>query len=214
MDVTPPVDLVLFDLGGVLIELGGLGAMQDLTGMSAEELWGRWLSCPWVRSFESGRCSPQIFAEGVVAEWALPTSPDEFLARFRRWPTRPFAGAEDLVRDVAAAVEVGCLSNTNHLHWSDWAGSWPIVDLLPTRFLSFEIGLLKPDREIFDHVIVKTRLDPERILFLDDNRINVDSARAAGLRAVRANGTVAARRALEQVGVLAAPTAALCWPPD
>lgn len=194
---------MLFDLGGVLIELGGVAAMEELTeGMPLEDMWRRWLSCPWVRKFESGQCSPQVFAQGVVAEWGLSTSPDDFLATFRGWPTGPLAGAEDLVRDVAAVVEVGCLSNTNELHWSDWAGTWPILDLIPTRFLSFQIGLLKPDRRIFDHVVVKTGFEPERILFLDDNQVNVDSAVNAGLRAVRVQGATAARHALEQVGVL------------
>jgi glucose-1-phosphatase len=201
--MNPAVDLVLFDLGGVLIDLGGLRTMQDLTGeQDVERLWRRWLSCPWVRRFESGQCSPQVFAEGVVAEWGLSTTPDEFLASFRSWPTGPLTGAEDLVRDVSAVVEVGCLSNTNHLHWSDWAGSWAIVDLIPTRFLSYELGLVKPDREIFDRVLVKTSLEPERILFLDDNQVNVDSAVSAGLQALRVQGPTAARRALENVGVL------------
>ena len=177
--------------------------MRDLTGgMGVEELWRRWLSSPWVRRFESGRCSPQAFAEGVVAEWGLPTSPTEFLASFRGWPTGPLAGAEALVRDVAEIAEVGCLSNTNHLHWSDWAGNWPLVDLIGRRFLSFQLGMLKPDREIFDHIVVKTGLAPARILFLDDNQINVDGAMSAGFRAVRVEGSTAARRALEGAGVL------------
>ncbi|HEU5116591.1 MAG TPA: hypothetical protein VFT74_07935, partial [Isosphaeraceae bacterium] len=52
------VELVLFDLGGVLIEVPGVEAMIDLTGIdSAEEVWRRWLSCRWVRRFESGGCS-------------------------------------------------------------------------------------------------------------------------------------------------------------
>ena len=63
-----PVDLVLFDLGGVLIELSGVPAMLELTGIESEEdLWRRWLSCRWVRRFESGGCSETEFAAGVVA---------------------------------------------------------------------------------------------------------------------------------------------------
>ncbi len=196
-------ELVLFDLGGVLIELRGVEAMQDMTGgMGVEELWRRWLSCPWVRRFESGRCSPQDFAEGFVAEWGLSTLPDQFLSSFRSWPTGPLPGAEDLVREVEGRVEVACLSNTNHLHWSDWAGSWPLVDLIRTRFLSFQMGLLKPDREVFDHVVAATGLLPERILFLDDNQININAAAGAGLRAVRVEGVTGARHALLRAGVL------------
>jgi len=203
MDGAPRVDLVLFDLGGVLIELGGVEALQDLAGgMSVEEQWRRWLSCPWVRLFESGRCTAHDFARGIVAEWGLSTSPDQFLLSFRSWPVGPFAGAEDLLRDVAAVVDVACLSNTNDLQWSESIGTWPIVDLFATRFLSFQLGMLKPDREIFDHIIAKTGLAPARILFLDDNQINVEGAMSAGLRAVRVEGATGARRVLEGAGVL------------
>jgi hypothetical protein len=49
------IDLVLFDLGGVLIELGGVAAMMELAGIDTDdELWLRWLSCRWVRTFERG----------------------------------------------------------------------------------------------------------------------------------------------------------------
>ncbi len=58
-----PIDFVLFDLGGVLIDPGGVGPMRELSGLGCEEeVWARWLSCRWVRSFEAGQCSPQEFA--------------------------------------------------------------------------------------------------------------------------------------------------------
>jgi FMN phosphatase YigB (HAD superfamily) len=43
---------------------------------------------------------------------------------------------------------------------------------------------------------------PDRILLLDDNQLNVDGARAAGLRAERVIGVEEARRVLERVTAL------------
>lgn len=64
----PPIDIVLFDLGGVLIEFGGVEAMRALAGIdSDDELWRRWLTCRWVRSLERGDCSPADFAGGMVS---------------------------------------------------------------------------------------------------------------------------------------------------
>ena len=83
-------DLVLFDLGGVLIELSGVGAMRDLAGIgSDDELWERWLSCPWVRAFERGECTAAEFATGMVEEWKLSVTADVFLEAFRMWPVGP-----------------------------------------------------------------------------------------------------------------------------
>lgn len=82
--MSPPVGVVLFDLGGVLVDVSGVRAMRSLTGITnAEELWQRWLACPWVRRFESGACSETAFADGLVAEWGLPVSPAVFLDGFR-----------------------------------------------------------------------------------------------------------------------------------
>src|SRR5271163_530084 len=66
------MEMVLFDLGGVLIQTGGVGPMRALSGMESDEaLWARWLGCRWVRRFEAGACTPEEFAAGVVADWEL-----------------------------------------------------------------------------------------------------------------------------------------------
>jgi putative hydrolase of the HAD superfamily len=195
-----PVDVVLFDLGGVLVDFAGVDTMKALAGIdSDDELWRRWLSCPWVRRFERGQCAADEFAAGMVVEWDLTIAPDEFLAGFRVWPGRVFPGAEQLVADTRAVVPVGCLSNTNALHWDHYGPRWQDFDF---QFLSFELGAVKPDREIFDHVAVALGAPRDRVLFLDDNVINVDAAGDAGFRAARAVGVDEARTVLVDLGVL------------
>jgi len=197
------IEAVIFDLGGVLADFGGVGPMRELAGMDTdEEVWERWLACPWVRSFESGGCSVEEFAAGVVDEWGLPTSSDDFLEGFTGWLAGPFPGAEDLVRAVRETVPVGCLSNTNDVHWIRAISTWPLADMFDYRFLSFQIGLLKPDGEIFEHVVGQVGLEPESLLFLDDNLINVEAARQSGLRADRVRGIDEARASLVAHGIL------------
>ena len=199
----PTFDLVLFDLGGVLIELSGVGAMRELSGTASDDaLWARWLSCPWVRAFERGDCSPAEFAAGMVSEWELSVTPEVFLDAFRDWPVGPLPGAEELVARVAEVVAVGCLSNTNALHTMEQFSRWPIFDLFRPRLLSHELGLLKPDRDLFDRVAELVGIEARRILFLDDNLINVEGARSAGFAAEHVQGVDEARRALTAAGVL------------
>jgi putative hydrolase of the HAD superfamily len=201
--VAEPVDLVLFDLGGVLIEVAGVRAMLELTGIaSEEELWRRWLTCRWVRRFESGRCSEADFAAGVVADWQLELSPAAFLAAFQDWPTGPLPGAAELVAQTRASVATGCFSNTNALHWHDHIAAWPLTGLFDHRFLSFELGLLKPDTAAFAQVAELLEVPAERVLFLDDNAVNVAGAAAAGFQAARAAGVHEARQRLAEAAVL------------
>ena len=198
-----PFDVVLFDLGGVLIDFGGVGPMKALAGIeSDEELWSRWLTCPWVRSFERGQCSAEDFAAGVVADWSLPIEPAAFLDEFATWPGGPLPDADELVRSVRQAVPVGCLSNTNAVHWDRNFARWPILDAFDHRFLSFELGYVKPDKDAFDRVAQLLRIPPGRVLFIDDNVLNVEGAIAAGFRAVQARGVEEARRALVAASIL------------
>jgi glucose-1-phosphatase len=197
------IEVVLFDLGGVLIELNGVAPMRELAGIeSDDELWRRWLGCRWVRSFERGECSADEFAAGVVDDWHLTVEPEAFLETFAAWPLAPFPGAEALVRTVRRTVPTGCLSNTNASHWDDNFARWPILDAFDFRFLSFELGLLKPDRDVFDQVAQLLPAPPERVLFLDDNQLNVDGALNAGFAAVRVRGIVETEQALVASGVL------------
>ena len=197
------VELVLFDLGGVLVRLGGLSAMQGLASTgSEEELWARWLACPWVKSIQRGQCQPEDFAVGVVSDLALAISPAEFLERFRSWPEGLFDGAVELVNTVRAQVRVGCLSNTNAVHWEYLRGRWGLDELFDIVFLSHEMGLLKPDREIFERVSALAGCANEHIAFLDDGASNVDQALGMGFQARKVNGVDEATAALGELGVL------------
>lgn len=197
------VDVVLFDLGGVLIELGGADELGRLVGEPCEEeLWRRWLSCPWVRRFERGHCEPEEFSLGMVDTWKIDLSPTDFLEVFTTWPKGLYPGARNLVQSLNGRARTACLSNTNRLHTErEWSGTG-VVDLFETCFLSHEMGLVKPDREAFDHAIDALACKAEAILFLDDNEINVQAARAAGLRAERTRGPAEARQILDAYGLL------------
>jgi len=199
-----PTQLVLFDLGGVLVELGGVEDFRRMIGAGDEtEMWRRWLGSPWVRRYERGHCSREAFAEGMIAENSLGMAPPDFLEIFRSWPRGMMAGAAELIASLRDGVAYACLSNTNEMHWNEQRDAEAIQAIFDTRFLSFELGLVKPDREIFEAVIRETRLPGDAMLFLDDNTINVEGALAAGLDAVHAPDIAKARSILEERGLIA-----------
>lgn len=200
------IELVLFDLGDVLVQFRGVTGMGELAGMAdPDELWARWLTCPWVRAFETGRCAEDAFAAGMVEEWGLALTPAAFAEEFRSWLAGPMAGAEALVRQVGDRARVSCFSNTNSLHWEEHAQTWPmerLIRLFETTFLSFQMGMLKPDLDAFEYVVASLGLRPGDVLFLDDNQVNVDAARRVGFAATRVLGVQQAKKALIDTGVL------------
>jgi putative hydrolase of the HAD superfamily len=197
------IDVVLFDLGGVLADFGGLGPLRRMSGIeSDEELWRRWLTSEPVRRFESGLGTDEEFASALVEEWALPISAEELLDMFPGWLVGAYDGAVDLVHETAARTRVACFSNSNRLHWEAGVERWPLLREFERAFVSFEIGAVKPDPAAFEIVVCELGVDAERILFLDDNQLNVDAALSVGLRSRRVSGVDGARRALVDAGVL------------
>ncbi len=189
------VDCVLFDLGGVLVDFQGVETLARWTGDSSETIWDRWLSSEAVRAYERGACDTGTFVREVVHEFELDLAPAEFAEAFQGAITGVLPGAIDLLRELKGRTLLGCLSNTNDLHWRQMCG-WGLDRHLDRFFLSFEIGAVKPDAAIFDHVAHDLAIPRHRILFFDDNQLNVDGARDAGFRAQRANGPNDCQRAL------------------
>lgn len=198
------IEFVLFDLGGVLIELGGIATLQELTGyLDDEALWHRWLTSPWVRRFEKGECTESEFSTGFVEEWDLDLRPQRFLDIFREWPIGPFPGAEELLAEVRQSVPIGCLSNTNSMHWSYQTSEWPLLNKFDVRFLSFELGMVKPDAAIFEAVSDRLPVSRDHVLYFDDVALNVDAARSFGFPSEHVRGIDEVRAVLLDVGLVA-----------
>ena len=53
-------------------------------------------------------------------------------------------------------------------------------------FLSFEIGIKKPHKEIFEYVMNNTDFKPEDILFIDDKDKNIETAKSMGWHTLKA----------------------------
>ena len=196
-------DFVLFDLGGVLIEMGDVSSLQEILAVVGnEEQWHRLLASPWVRRFEKGECSASEFSTGVVSEWALDLSPERFLEIFRDWPIGPYPGTAEVLAEVKRSVQIGCLSNTNTMHWEHQTALWPMLDMFDFQFLSFELGHAKPDEAIFRAVADRLPFSRDRILYFDDVAVNSEAAQSFGFQSKQVRGIDEVKRELGEVGVL------------
>ncbi len=197
--------VILFDLGGVLVDVESVAALQRLLGraLPEEELGRLWLTASsWVSLFESGRCTSEVFAAGIVDEWRLAVTADAFLDDFQRWPKRLWPGVQELLAALAPRFTLACLSNTNAVHWPYVRDVLGLSGLLHRYYLSHEIGHLKPSHAVFEHVLADLGCPPQQVLFLDDNQLNVDAAQAVGLQAYRAVGIEEVHTVLRSLGLL------------
>ncbi len=199
-----PIQVVLFDVGGVLVQLSGVTTVLSWVAdrWTPAEVWRRWLQSPAVRAFETGRTDADTFAAELVAELELGVAPRLFLQSFAGWPTGLYPGARELIARIPTHVTRALLSNSNALHWPRVLDEFGLGALFEHRFVSHLTGRIKPDRDAFEHVVSSLGCDAASIFFLDDNLMNVEAARDAGMQAAVATGIEGAEEALRHAGIL------------
>ena len=197
------IDAILFDLGGVLIELVGVEQMLAWCPDVADtaELWRRWLGSPAVRRYETGGAGREEFAAAIIGEFALPVDADTFLRAFEHWPRALYPGATDLLAELTSRFRLASVSNTNELHWERFRRDWSLPTHFHHNFPSHEVGMLKPDVEYFAHVIDALGVPAGRVLFVDDNALNVQAAAQLGIVARRVAGIDGVRETLDALGL-------------
>jgi glucose-1-phosphatase len=194
--------VILFDLGGVLVESTGRSVLGALLPQLGEgEVMERWLRSPAVDRFERGRTEPRAFAREFVAEWSLALSEEAFIESFASWVTGFFDGAEALVRELRRRHRVACLSNTNALHWARLP---QLPALFDACFASHHTGFMKPDREAYEHALRALGAAPREVLFFDDQPRNVAAARSVGIHAHQVGGFADIAPILRDAGLHAA----------
>lgn len=100
-----------------------------------------------------------------------------------------------------AGYRLGILSNTSPLHWQHcWRRYCVLRETFSVYALSYQLGHLKPNAEIYQKAVELIGCRPEEIFFVDDHLPNVEGARAVGLDAVQYTGPADLATQLRQRG--------------
>ena len=83
--------------------------------------------------------------------------------------------------------KVYLLSNLKEIDYEKFIKHFD-VSIFDELFLSFKLGMLKPNDDIYQYVINKLNTKPENIYFFDDNKENVDGAIRNGINAYQVTG--------------------------
>lgn len=193
-------DVLLFDLGGVIVEHSMFTLMRRLKPELADaDLYDLWLDSKAVAAFERGEMDEPAFARRFLEEWRIDLAPDKFLAAFAAGVHGPFPGALALLERLRGRHVLACLSNCNAAHW-------PMVEPVAARFdhafVSHLCGMVKPDPAIFQHVLKALGRPAQAVRFFDDSLKNVRAAQAAGLDAHHTVGFEALERTVADLGLL------------
>lgn len=199
------IEVILFDLGNVLVDLGTQADFASVFKVNAEgesQLWEQWLNSPSVKAFDSGQIPLSVFVEQLLIETGSGLSPEVFTENFINWPKGLFTGVVELLEKIPPHYHRAVLSNTNDAHWGRLMDDMGLSGLFNSYFASHQMGLVKPDLDVFDFVIGHLAVEPQKILFLDDNLVNVEGALTKGIHAVQVKGIASVREILYTYGVV------------
>lgn len=188
------IKTVIFDLGGVIVPLDfprGYAALSRLCRYSAEEIPARIGATGLVIAFETGRIEPAEFHRRVSDVLGLSLDYGEFL---RVWSTifapRTLLPESLLLALLRRRLRLLLLSNTNALHFAYIQERYPVLRHFDDYILSYRVGRMKPDAEIYRAAIIRARCQPRECLFIDDLARNVAGARREGIDAVQFHSAV------------------------
>ncbi len=198
------IKAVLFDLGGVLVDFAGVGPLLKLSEgtLTEEDAWKFWWNSEVVRSFEKGKITPEVFAKGLISELNLNIEPGAFLEEFISWEKGPYQGSVQLLNQLKPNYFLACLTNNNIAHWNTLLSKGHIDKKFHKCYVSFQIGLLKPDPAFYEYALNDMGFPVQDILFLDDNKENVKAGLELGLHAFHVKGLAEVKAVLRENGIL------------
>jgi len=205
MTTSPKIEALLFDLGGVVIDIDFERVWNSWARDAACEVDGLRRSigrdATYLR-YECGQIPIEAYFSHLRAAMNVTLSDAQLLTGWNEIFIGEMPGIADLLRDLESRVPLYAFSNTNRAHEEVWSVRFAEV-LTPFRkvFVSSSLGLRKPDRASFDHVVAEMGVPASSILFFDDTLENIEGARAAGLHAVQTSSTSDIAAALGRYGL-------------
>jgi putative hydrolase of the HAD superfamily len=181
------IELVLFDIGGVLGSNGWdreqRGAAVEHFGLDPEDFQYRHEET--VGALESGEITLDEYLNVTIFCDRRDFTPAEFKA-FMFAQSEPWPDSIAVARDLSSTgVEMATLNNEseelNHYRIERFG----LRDIFPTFFSSCWIGVRKPTHAIYSRVMGMTQANPARTLFVDDRAQNLSPAAALGMQTVR-----------------------------
>ncbi len=179
------INAIIFDFGDIFINLDKQGASTALQKLGVKE-WNEDLNQLNLK-YEVGSISKEDFLSGIQNHTDNASVEDIRKAWNAILLDFPLYRLEFL-QMLSTKYRLFLLSNTDAIHiatfekkvgtsfYSDFYQCFEKV------YFSFEIGMRKPDTDIYNYVLDLNGLQPKQTLFIDDKKENTDAAAALGIQ--------------------------------
>ncbi len=172
---------IIFDMGGVLVNLDWDSVctrLQEHSGLA--DVRPDVVNGPIVQSAMLGHLTSHPYHEALCEKLAASISYEEFIEIWNGL----LSANESIVPVVERLKRDNHLvlaSNTDPIHFQSAVERFPVLKNFGQRFLSYEMGLLKPDPDFYRHVLRMIGSPATDCIFIDDRPENVKSALSVGM---------------------------------
>ncbi|MDX9748179.1 MAG: HAD family phosphatase [Paludibacter sp.] len=191
MNKKATITTLIFDFGGVLINLDIQQCIADFKNLGVENV-ERFLSnygqSGFFLEWERGDINPDEFRSKVRAICTGNPTDEEIDQAWMSFLLDIPVSKIEILKKLRSRYRILMLSNTNPVHIERSAAiafgahGATMQELFDRCYLSYQIGLTKPDPAIFDYLLQKEGLKAEECLFLDDGLKNIQTAEAMGFQ--------------------------------
>ena len=182
-----PLEAVIFDLGNVLLDYNPRSFMAEL-GINIKNIDRLMEIFPHSQEWQD--LDQNIISDEDFLKSALRKEPAlrrEILLYHKHW----YDHFKAIPKNVAAFYQIKedgaktyILSNFQKTCFRVMQEHNAFLDDFDGRVISFECQLRKPQPEIYEFIISKYKLDPAHSVFIDDMDVNIEAAKAAGLKTI------------------------------
>jgi len=184
---------IIFDLGNVIINIDpelSVKAMSQLGFSDFNQSYSLLNQSHLFDSLEKGLINPEQFHKEINSQLKVEVSNKTIdMAWGAMLLDFPKARIE-LLQKLSKKYRLFLLSNTNIIHYHQYNNDlidmfgFDLNSLFEKAYYSFEVGMRKPDVEIFEYVLNESNLNPFETVFIDDLDKNIDVAGRMGFNTI------------------------------
>ena len=186
-------DALLFDLGGVVVEIDFdrmFARWARHAGVDPAAIRARFSFDEFYARHERGEISAGEYFASLRSSLGIDLSDDQFVDGWGTIYVGEIPGVPELLRALKDEFPLYAFTNSNPTHMRVCAGTFAeTLGHFRRVFVSSDLGVRKPEREAFARIATAIGVPLDRILFFDDTAENVRGALAAGLQAVHIDPT-------------------------
>jgi 2-haloacid dehalogenase len=200
-------DIVVFDLGGVLIDWDPRHLYRKLFA-GDEAAMDHFLAHVCTHDWNRGQDAGRTFAEACrLLKAEHPDKAeliDAYHLRFDEMMPGPIAGSVEILAELRdRGTPLYGLTNFSAETYPPTYERFEFLRWFRGILVSGEVGVIKPDPRIFELLIERFRIEPQRAVYIDDVEANIAAARRFGIHAIQFTNPVALRAELATLGLLA-----------